>query len=117
MSRKSIIRGHKVIKNGDISIGIISQVTNVTHLDNVGYLVEWSDGSIDLAGLIIVEVQSGPSGWCNLDFGSPINVVGASGSIVININQIPFENIRLQYVASAGSGTLNATLSSKVIGA
>lgn len=115
MSRKNVIRGYKVIADGDISTNLVSEVTNVTNLDNVGYLVEWSGTSP--SGTISVEVQSGPSGWCPLDFGSPISVSGNSGSIVLNINQIPFENIRVSYAATSGSGLLNVTLSSKVVGA
>jgi hypothetical protein len=116
MSRKSVIRGYKVITDGDMTGNLTSAETNVTNLDNVGYLVEWSDGATPV-GTITVEVQSGPSGWCALDFGSPIAVSGNSGSIVLNINQIPFENIRLNYVAGSGGATLNVTLSSKVVGA
>lgn len=115
MSRKSVIRGHKVITDGDMSGSLTSEITNVTNLDNVGYIVEWSGSSP--SGQIEVEIQSGPSGWAPLDFGSTISVSGNTGSIILNINQIPFENIRLKYTASSGTGTLNVTLSSKVVGA
>lgn len=115
MSRKSVIRGYKVITDGDMSGNLTSDITNVTNLDNVGYLVEWSGTSP--VGVITVETQSGPSGWCALDFGTAISVSGNTGCAVININQIPFENVRLNYIVTSGTGTLNVTLSSKVVGA
>lgn len=115
MSRKNTIKGYKVITDGDMSGNLTSEVTNIINLDNIGYLVEWVGSSPE--GEITVEVQSGPSGWLPLDFGSTIAVSGNTGNLIINVNQSPFENLRLVYTATSGSGTLNVTLSSKSVGA
>jgi len=115
MSRKTVILGHKVIDTGDMSGNLTGLETNVTQLDNIGYIAEWSGTSP--VGVLSVEVQSGPSGWAALDFGSPLAVSGSSGSLIINVNQLPFEKIRVVYTATSGTGDLTVTLSSKVVGA
>lgn len=115
MSRKTVILGHKVIDAGDMSGNLTGSETNVTQLDNIGYIAEWSGTSP--VGVLSVEVQSGPSGWAALDFGSPLAVSGNTGSLIINVNQLPFEKIRVVYTATSGTGSLTVTLSSKVVGA
>jgi hypothetical protein len=116
MGRKSIVKAYKVIDAGDMSAtSITGTVTACTGIDNIGLLVEWS-GSTPV-GAITVEVQNGTSGWSALDFGSPIAVSGNTGNLNININQIPFENLRVVYTKSSGTGTLTVTLAAKVVGA
>lgn len=115
MGRKSIIKSYKIIEAGDMSDDITSVVTDCTPIDNIGLLAEWSGSSP--SGVLSIEVQNGDSEWSALDFGSPITISGNSGNINININQIPFENIRTIYTADSGSGSLTVTLAAKVVGA
>lgn len=116
MGRKSIIKSYKVIDAGDMSAtSITGTVTACTGIDNIGMLAEWSGTSP--VGVITVEVQNGTSGWSALDFGNPIAISGNTGNLNININQIPFENIRVVYTKSSGIGALTVTLAAKVVGA
>lgn len=109
------------LPGGDISASVISQVTNVQFEDNIGIQVSWTGTSP--VGTLAIECSNdyGRNGvtspvWVALDFGSTINITGNSGSHTININQLPFTNIRANYTRVSGTGTLKAQISAKSLG-
>lgn len=114
MSRKSIL-SLVLFSAGDMSGNLTSSSISTKFLDNIGLLVEWT-GSAPV-GALTVEVQNGQSGWSALDFGSVITVSGASGNLNININETPFEALRVKYTRTSGTGALTVTLAAKTIGA
>lgn len=115
MGRKISLRSVKLINAGDMSGSITSAGIETTYLDNVGILIEWTGTSP--VGVITVEVKNGESGWSALDFGSPLSVSGNTGSMNINVNETPFEYLRLAYARSSGTGTISAHVAAKVVGA
>lgn len=114
MSRKSVL-SMVIVSAGDMSGSITSSSVNTKFLDNIGLLVEWTGSSP--VGTLSIEVQNGSSGWSALDFGTPIAVTGASGNLNININETPFEAMRVKYIRSSGTGAITVTLAAKTIGA
>ena len=114
MGRKSILRDHKVIDTGDISGDLTSSETNCEHLDRVSYFLNWS--GVSPVGTITVEVSPDGSNWFELDLGS-ISISGNSGNHTIFITETDFKSIRLQYVSTSGTGTLNAIIHGSTEGA
>lgn len=117
MSRKNV-KSWTPINGVSMAGNITSDPTNVQHSDNIGYLVSWTGTSP--VGEIFVDVSndeaSTPTTWKSLDFGSQITVSGNSGSHDININQLPFVQIRVRYVRSSGVGTLTVKMNYKQAG-
>ncbi len=105
----------------DLSINHTSEITDVQNLDNIGISVSWSGTSP--IGELFVEVTNDTDKpdqaswiWTQLDFGAPIAITGNTGSHLININQVPFTKMRLQYEAGSGIGQLTARQTMKQLG-
>lgn len=106
----------------DLSVAsTTSLITNVQFQDNIGIQITWTGTSP--VGAITIDCSNdyGRNGvlvptWISLDFGSAIVITGNSGTHTININQIPFSNIRATYTKGSGVGTLHAQLSAKSVG-
>jgi len=98
----------------DLSVNQLSVLTTVNWLDNVGIIVTWS-GTTPV-GVFTVECSNDGVVWSTLNFGSVIQISGNTGDANINMNQLPFDNIRVRYTATSGTGTLSASLSIKQVG-
>ena len=116
MGRKNVVKSYKMIEAGDLASNIESTTTNVINLDKASIHLKWSGTSP--IGTITVEAQNGENdSWYELDFGSSINISGASGDHQIIFNELPFTSIRIQYTATSGTGEITATYTAKVTGA
>jgi hypothetical protein len=122
MPRKNVLSTFKAITNGDMSSIIVSPVTNVMFLDNLiiqlnstgtpagEYLVEFSaDYDQDAQGNVL-----NAGNWVALAL-SPSPVITTSGTIIIDLNQMPASWMRLRWVPTSGTGVLNMFLSAKEI--
>lgn len=115
MARKNIVPSYKMVDAGDASSNITSEIVNVQNMDKASVHVEWT--GVSPVGVITVEARNGEKNpWYTLSFGSAINVSGNSGDHQIVFNELPFTDIRLQYVATSGTGTLDATVTLKQVG-
>lgn len=116
MGRKNVVKSFKMIDAGDLSGSITSSVVNVINLDKASIHLIWSGSSP--VGVITVEARNGElDSWYELDLGSAINISGASGDHQLVFNEIPFTDIRLQYTFTSGTGSIDALISMKTIGA
>lgn len=104
----------------DISTSATSNQTSVHNLDKASIHVVWS-GVAPLGELKVQATNDSPDNpnavWREVVFSSAITITGNSGDHDIVFNELPFNAIRLQYDFTSGAGTLNATLSAKVVGA
>lgn len=112
--RRSVIKALKILDAVDISTSQTSQALEVTNIDIVGCIVEWS--GTDVSGKMLVEVQNGNSSWSPLTLSTTPIVSGNTGNLVINIGSFSFEKMRFTYTRTAGSGVLTATVSTKAVG-
>lgn len=104
--RKDVLKptGFKLLDSVPTATTVTSETVYVPFLDNVGIQIAWS-GSIAANGLIFIEVsnqQENPNEsiqWSALDFGSSITITDVSGDHLININQCPYNALRVRYVA------------------
>lgn len=118
--RKDVLnpKGFKLFDEVDLTTNQTSNIVYVPYLDNVGIILIFAGtGNV---GELFVEVsnqQENPNEsmvWTALDFGSQINIAD-TGTHAISIAQIPFNAIRLKYVAASGTGTLTAFIEAKMV--
>lgn len=113
MSRKNTLV-YQSITNGDMSANITSPVTDVLTLDNVGIQLVWTGNAV---GSFFVDASNDGAAFTAMDFGSPVPVAaGAASSLLINIAFLPYKKLRIRYVFTSGTGTLNAFLTAKQSG-
>jgi hypothetical protein len=132
--RKNTLKKFKTIEDGDMSAAsITSSVTNIEFLDNIGVQLNFSGGG---SGTFQAQVSSdyevadggtrviNPGQWVPitlnyLSAGSIItstNIPTSAGSpIYLDLNQLSAPNIRIVYTRIAGSGTLNAIITAKMV--
>lgn len=114
MGRKNVVKSYKMIDAGDLSGDITSESTSVINLDKASIHIVWSGSSP--SGTINVQAKNGDKGtWRSLDFGTTISVSGNSGEHDIILNELPFDEIRVVYTSTSGTGTVDAVLTAKVI--
>lgn len=101
--------------------------TIVRNLDNVAYQinVETSDStgtftveaSLDYAINDVTNVQTASGSWVTLPAGGSGIVNAADDTILVNLNQLPFNAVRLRYTSgSAGTGTCAIYIMAKQVG-
>jgi len=94
-----------------------SASTKVFERDNIGYTIVWANGSGTPTGQFFVQVQNAITDpWDSLNFGAVISLSNNSGSHSINLNQLPYGFVRVQYVPTAGQVDLTVTVVTKKIG-
>jgi hypothetical protein len=104
-----------MIDAGDLASDIDSNVTNVMNQDKASIHLSWT-GTVPV-GVVTVQARNGEKDpWYDLDMGGTISISGASGDHQLVFNELPFTDIKLTYTATSGTGTLDATLTSKVTG-
>lgn len=105
-----------MIDSQSMGADVTSSVVNVQNLDQGSIIVEWSGTSP--VGEITVEARNGEqSNWYELDFNSTISISGNTGTHQVVFNSMPFTDIRLQYNRTSGTGTLDAVITAKSVGA
>lgn len=92
--------------SGNSSAGNISQV--------IGYSIQavWSAGSTPV-GVLKLQSSNDGSNWNDIS-GATANVSGDTGSAMFNVTDAYYNQVRLVYTRTSGSGTINASLVSKV---
>ena len=115
MARKNIVPSFKMLDAASLGGNLTSAVVNVQNMDLASIHLKWT-GTAPV-GVITVEARNGSADpYYTLDFGSAINISGASGDHQIVLSSMPFTDIRLQYFFTSGSGSLTATITAKQIG-
>lgn len=115
MARKNIVPSFKMIDAASVASNLTSAIVNVQNMDKAAIHVEWAGASP--VGALTVEARNGAEDtWYELAFGSAISISGNTGDHQIVFNELPFTDIRLQYAATSGTGTLDATITLKQVG-
>lgn len=113
--RKNVIKGFSMMDEVDISANATSSTVNVLNLDKASIYIDWAGSSP--VGELTVEAKNGEnSPWYALDFGVTIDVTGNTGDHLIILNEMPFEQLRIQYASTSGSGTISAYITAKQVG-
>lgn len=115
MGRKNIVPSYLMLDAADMSANATSSIVNVQNMDKASIHVYWAGTSP--VGTMTVEARNGANEpWFALDMGSPITISGNTGFHELIFNEVPFTDIRLQYDATSGAGTLNSAITLKQVG-
>lgn len=110
--RKNFAPAFKVVTDGDMALQVITEISTINWLDNMGYQVIWSGTPV---GEFFVDATINGTDWEALDFGSSMVAAGVAGSFLINMNQLPYLSIRLRYEPTSSDGVLNAWVMGKMV--
>lgn len=116
MARKHLVKQVQIIEDGDMSGNLTSTALNVEQLDNASIYVSWTSSGIE--GELRAEARNGEdNAWYELDFNTIIDVDTDNDYHQIVFKQLPFTHLRVKYISTAGTGTLNAVATMKTEGA
>lgn len=123
MASRPIITPYQVIVNQSMAGTVFSTPTIVQNCSLVSYDISWSGTSC--AGILLVQgsntyaqnaagQQAVAGNWNTLPLSSTPTISQNSGNGGIDIDATGWYAIRLVYSPTAGTGTINATISGKV---
>ena len=116
MGRKNVVKSYKLYDSADITTSPTSKETSVINQDKASIDLSWS-GTSPVA-VVTVEARNGENEtYRTIDFGNPINISGNTGNHRLMFNELPFTDIRIQIAFSSGTGTVDAVITSKTVGA
>lgn len=113
MGSKKTLPFYQLITNGVMAgtSTLNSIPTNVMNLDNLCLQVRWSGTP---TGTFSVLGSNDNINFDALTFNPTLaQPSGSAGSYLIDLNQVPFAWLMVQYVNSAGSGVLNVSIFGK----
>lgn len=127
MASRPILSPYPVVMNGNASSNITSTVTVIQNLSQVSYDVSFTGAP---SGTLSVQVSntysqnaagqvSNPGNWTNLPLAGSTVVSGsipitAASNGFIDIDEVGAYAMRLVFIATGGSGSMNAVVSGKV---
>jgi hypothetical protein len=86
---------------------IYSQIIPISKMDNVGVQLDWTGTP---TGTITVQVSNNGNIFHALTFNPALaQPSGSAAGLCINLNQLSFRYIIIQYVNASGSGTLTGS--------
>jgi hypothetical protein len=114
VARKNV-KSFAMLEDADLSGNLTGTMTNVQNLDKASIHISWAGSSP--VGVVTVEARNSErDSWYTVDMGAPINISGNSGDHLLVFNELPFYDMRLQYVATSGTGTVDAIITMKQSG-
>lgn len=116
MGRKHVI-SKKFIDSQAVSADFTSDVINVAQTDSGSIHLVWTAGSSPDIDIYVQVRNSAADSYRNLDFGTAIEISGASGEHEIILNELPFSDLRIFADRASGSATVSATFIMKTKGA
>lgn len=130
MASKTVSPSFKIFDAISVSgtNAVTSSVSNILYRDAVAMQFKWTgnpQGTVDVQGSVDYAPQLTQAGgapdapnsgtWTSLSFSTTPTVAGSS-SLLINMTQLSFSNIRAVYTNSSGSGTLTGYVVAKSYG-
>lgn len=131
MSRKHVIHQYNMLEGQTVnmSANITSNISNVEQLDKCSIHLTWTAGPV---GEFIIEARNGGTpaaltalpkakyddSWYVLPVSAAGTITAPDSELLILLNELPFTDIRIKYVATSGSASdLKMLLTAKVVGA
>lgn len=104
MSRK-VSHSYTVFEAVDATTTQTSASTNVFGADKLSIHVKFSAAN---SGTFLVQARnSSKDSWFNVTFNTALTIAAETEALIV-MNEVPFEEIRLSWTPSAGSGTMSA---------
>lgn len=123
MPRKNQLTKFQNITNGDMTTTITSPATAIHFLDDIGVQFNFTGVPV---GTFQVQVsidytqdQEGniedPGHWISIALSPSPVAAGAAGQVYVDLNMLSSPWVRVVYVPTSGSGTLNAFITGKEV--
>lgn len=126
MARKNILR-HEIASGQSLSASFTSQPTIIKFTDNISYQINIQ--TVDSQGIFTVQGSNdyeinepgsqviNPGNWVDLTLSGVPSVAAANDEILISMNQVPFNALRIKYTSTvAGTGTCDMWIMTKQVG-
>lgn len=121
--RKDNLEPFQNIINASMTSDVISPVTGVKWLDNLSVQLSWTGAPV---GSFTIEVSLdylpgtggtvlNPGTWTALSIVPTPAALGSADTAFIDLNNIPAPWIRVHYIFTSGTGTLNGYISGKML--
>lgn len=110
MAQKYVLEPLNIITNGSMATDLTSNTITCKYLDNISIQINFT-GSPN--GSFAVDVSNDNVNFINLNLSPAVTT--SSSPIGIDINQTGFAYLRVRYVRSSGTGTLNVIVTGKSI--
>lgn len=129
MARKNVLN-YRLVANQSLAASFNSAPTLITNTDNVAYQINITttnstgtfsvQGSVDYTAVEVGASQASNTNphWVDITLGGGTPTVAASNdSILIDLNQLPFNAVRIAYTSTvAGTGHADIYVMTKQIG-
>lgn len=124
MAQKGMLQPYQSITDGDMSGNLTSNVTDIRFMDNISVQLIFTgtptgtfevEGSLDYNRPDPTTGVTNPGTWTPITFSTPPVASGAAGDILLDMNQLSFPFIRVVYISTSGSGTLQCWISGKAV--
>jgi hypothetical protein len=117
--QKNILKVYHALVAASMTSTVTSPVTTIQWLDNIAIQFNFTGtptGTFFVQGSLDYDPNTNNPGTWNSITLNPVPVAaGSSGSILINMDELSFPYIRIQYVPSGGTGSLDYFISGKEI--
>lgn len=111
--RKNVLTPYHAITSGDMSANVTqSTPTNIQYLDNVSIQLNFTGTP---TGTFQVQVSLDKANWIALSLSPTPGATGAAGNILLDLNGLSMPWIRVAYLSTSGTGTLDAYISGKMV--
>lgn len=116
MARKNIIAPVKIASAQSLAAAFQATATQVPYLDNVS--LQLNVTTSDSTGTFKIQATVDSVNWIDLDLGGGVpDVAAANVNHLINLNQVPFNALRVSYVPTiAGTGVCDVWVEAKQVG-
>lgn len=126
MSRKNVLTPVKISSAQSLAATFTSPVTTITYADNISYQINIT--TTNSTGTFSVQASldySPPTAsvpntgnWVDLPLGGTPSAAAANDTILINLNNLPFNATRVVYTSTvAGTGVADIYIMTKAMGA
>lgn len=111
--RKNVILPYKFIDANALNGSFVSKEINVQYLDNIGLQLAVVTNAN--TGLFTIEASIDGDTWDTIKLSPVIPALaGANTTITVNLNQLPFNLIRVVFTAGVGTnGTVTGYITAK----
>lgn len=110
----------KLLSAQSLGTSFQTDPTDLKYMHNVGYTISCTGVTANTGEFKvearIKESETEFSSWIELEFSTPIQLTNADKDIIINLNQLPFSQVRLSFTDSGGDGLCDVFVSAKGIG-
>lgn len=127
MARKDVLTPFRVATAQSLAAPFTTTPTTVTYTDNCSYQINvtttnstgtfFVQGSLDYAIDVTTNTVKNSGTWADLNLSGSPTVNAADDTILIDLNQLPYNAIRLRYASTiAGTGIASVYIMTKQIG-